>query len=754
MPPNLQKKAHRKRQTRLTFGPVDRSSSPPTISPARVRYELDGARRTPASSRQDAADPFESGDVLSSSKKDNFSSGGRKKNGTLPFKALPTPVKSSQIQAEGASDNLDVDHDPKSSTTSRQTRSTPKFMSTIGKKKQQSLGFDGAYSSDDSDAEPNITPSKKKQTTRKVMGFVNLVSSSDENTPSTALTKTPTKKTPSGRITRSSDPKSKSRRQKSITLSSSDNDAPIPAPRSRGPRKGQAQRGTNTPTLPRLHTTGKRIVQEDSPDDDPIISSPKRSQKPTYQVKRADDDEDEDDEDIKPTPVRRRARQPFVDEEEDEPIVSPLKRNRSNFKLESSSDSDVSPTKRPRRGNQQNFQSDSDDLPSPSKIPRQSRASESDTPQRTTRQQKGKRKHRTEREKKMELLKRKRNGENIEELTDSGSNSDASEEEDDFEQLEEFDDEEDEELPVRNSAKGKQKKMAEEDVDSDNFVTDDEDEDGNIGIPGYASIPVEFTQQAHKPLKEHFKDVVEWLVHNKLNPHFPKSDDLYLIAFEKVDRECVGLAKSKFASTQWTPEFTRAVYARPILEEFSLQGEEGFDMKSGLPKCFACNHRKHQPSCALMFSGAPYDKKTLEELDQGRGSDDSDKSEEAEASSDNSDSDDDRSVNSNGEELASTSKRYPSGPVCKVNAQQTHILVHWKWNLNQWVLQSLQEEGELTPAKLAEREAMNLKKRTKYANKVVDRWEESGQIKSLWRDYKSQVDTARNLIAQGKGGWK
>lgn len=89
-----------------------------------------------------------------------------------------------------------------------------------------------------------------------------------------------------------------------------------------------------------------------------------------------------------------------------------------------------------------------------------------------------------------------------------------------------------------------------------------------------------------------------------------------------------------------------------------------------------------------------------------------------------------------------------------MNAQQTHILVHWKWNLNQWVLQSLEAEGELTPAKLAERDAMSLIKRTKYANKVVDRWEESDQIKSLWRDYKSQVDTARNLIAKGKGGWQ
>lgn len=73
------------------------------MSPARVRYELDGARRTPASSRQDAADPFESDDVLSSSKKDDFNSARGNKNGTLPFKALPTPAKSSQIQVKDES---------------------------------------------------------------------------------------------------------------------------------------------------------------------------------------------------------------------------------------------------------------------------------------------------------------------------------------------------------------------------------------------------------------------------------------------------------------------------------------------------------------------------------------------------------------------------------------------------------------------------------------------------------------------------
>jgi hypothetical protein len=66
------------------------------MSAARGRYQLDGAKRTPASSRPDPADDFESDDLLSSSKKEDFSPAPPKKNGKLPFKPLPTPAKSSQ----------------------------------------------------------------------------------------------------------------------------------------------------------------------------------------------------------------------------------------------------------------------------------------------------------------------------------------------------------------------------------------------------------------------------------------------------------------------------------------------------------------------------------------------------------------------------------------------------------------------------------------------------------------------------------
>lgn len=49
---------------------------------------------------------------------------------------------------------------------------------------------------------------------------------------------------------------------------------------------------------------------------------------------------------------------------------------------------------------------------------------------------------------------------------------------------------------------------------------------------------------------------------------------------------------------------------------------------------------------------------------------------------------------------------------------------------------------------------MKSKQRMKYANAIVDRWDAEGQIKTLYKDFKSQKDTARELQAQRRGGWK
>lgn len=594
-----------------------------------------------------------------------------------------------------------------------------------------------AESSEESDVEENtVTPSKKQQT--KFPDILEITSGSDADSdadiPAKVIKKTRRKTTPRlplGRSSRS--------QQKAIELSdTSDDDLALPPTRSSQIRKGLFQSKLGSQSSASSETAAG---EKDDSDDDLIISSPRRSQKLAFRKDKNSDHEDED-EDIKSS-ARRRSRptvqiHPDEDEEEDEDIISPLKRRR--ITRESDSDLVESPSKRQR--NLQFSEDSDDDLPSPSKLDRRSK---SETPTRLTRQSRGRR-HRTEKEKKMELLRRKRAGEKISQVTDTeASDSENDDDEPEFEKLEEFedDDEEEEEEVPKTKQKTKRTSNVNEDSDEDDFIVEDDDDDP-LGVPSAMSMPLEFTQAAHKPLKEHFKDAVEWMVHNKINPAFARDDQVYQIAFQKLEVEATGLAKSKFASTQWTRDFTVALYSRPDFITGPLEPGEGYELETGRPKCDACNHRSHVPSSFIQFQGKPYDKKTLEELDQG--SDDSD----GDGDSDDPDRVD---VNDQGQELPPEETKWFVGNVCYANAEQTHTLVHWKFALYEWVKGNLEAEGELLPEKLAEREKLKAKRRTAYANAIVDRWEMDDQLHGLWRDFKNQISTARELKPGKRGRW-
>ncbi|KAH8765825.1 hypothetical protein BGZ57DRAFT_901251 [Hyaloscypha finlandica] len=701
MPSNFERKARRKQQTRLTFDPVDRSSSPTNVSPG---------------------------------------------------KALPTPAKSSQQPAkvDTSLDELGESED-ELENNARQTRSS--FIRSIDSSKKKkhrrhAMGLDGTYSSSDGSAPEDkaYTPSKKKAKRTPIKtptkGKAVVINSDSEVESAMAL--------PS-RTNRSS-----AKKRKSITLSDSSEDEIVQSTtrssqrRQSSLRNGKISRGSPASSS-RMRSKRTTIIDESDSEEDDIRSSP-----PKRFARLAIPDDDEDEQDIRsPSPRKQRARA-IIESEEDEsqPIVSPLKRTRRPVESEDS-DLVLSPAKRQRNSRQRDVDLSSDsDLPSPRTIAaslKRQPKSTSKTPPRFTRQQKTVRRHRTEKEKKMELLKRRRAGENIDTVTDSSES--ASDEEDDedegLQQLSEFEDEEpspeNARKPTKPAKRATRHPNSGGETDTDDFVI--EDEEGPLGIPTHlAEIPLEFTSAAHKPIKEHFRDVVEWMVHNKVNPAFEWKDPVYETAFRKVDQECGGFADSKFVSTQWTAEFTKAIYARPILEIRELNPGEGIDVL-GEAKCEACNHRKHVPTFSLQLKGKAYNKVTLEEVDK-----DSDSDEE----SDDGDSDDssDASIDERGATLLSEDKQWFAGRVCKFNAEQAHTLIHWKWHLNDWVVSRLEDEGECTPAKLAERDKMKGKQRHKYANKIVDRWQAEGIIKTLYKDFKSQKDTARELQAQKRGGWK
>jgi len=78
------------------------------------------------------------------------------------------------------------------------------------------------------------------------------------------------------------------------------------------------------------------------------------------------------------------------------------------------------------------------------------------------------------------------------------------------------------------------------------------------------------------------------------------------------------------------------------------------------------------------------------------------------------------------------------------NARTAHALAHWRYHLNDWVVDYLKQEGYTTPEKIVERDSWNTKKRMKYANTIVDKMEESGEVRRLHHDFRVEIDTARN----------
>ncbi|KAL1849642.1 hypothetical protein Daus18300_013201 [Diaporthe australafricana] len=379
--------------------------------------------------------------------------------------------------------------------------------------------------------------------------------------------------------------------------------------------------------------------------------------------------------------------------------------------------------------------------------------------------------HRSEKEKKLELLRRRRAGEKELTMTDLETSDDEGDEDQgglydtdsDHQVLDVFEDESDVEpaeaaAPAKESKKAKKKQKSQassrrnEDEDDSNtdingnlpdFVDDNDD---TIGVPDEAlyQMPLEFTRASHKPLKAHFKDAVEWLVHRRINTNFEKDDEVYKMAWKRLDDEMVGLAQSKFISSGWKSDFLRSLKARPHIEVLELGPGH---LSADLEKCEACGRSNHPATWVMCFRGKPYDSYLLDELDYDTTSD----SEEEEA-----DEEEHLDRDKDGNSVLPEDKQFFLGTVCNSNAEAAHGLLHWKPALRDYVYNTLQAEGWLAPEKLAERDQMKPKRRRKLADGIVEGWDERGTLKRLWADFKHTLEVAQtqDTTKASRGGRK
>ncbi|KAJ5832137.1 hypothetical protein N7474_000448 [Penicillium riverlandense] len=273
--------------------------------------------------------------------------------------------------------------------------------------------------------------------------------------------------------------------------------------------------------------------------------------------------------------------------------------------------------------------------------------------------------------------------------------------------------------------------LSDEDLDryEDDFVLEDEDK---LGVPT-EEIPFEFTRHAYKQLKEYFRDVVEWMVHNKLNPAFPRNNAMYKVAFMKLDDEVKGRAGSQLISSVWNADFCRALMARPQIEMTA------FPTALDHP-CDACNRSKHPASTDMKLYGKAYSLETLEPLNDDS-SEDSDESKSSRDENEDEDSGEER--DRDGHVLPPESRRFLLGRQCKAKAELAHTLTHWRFHLNEWVVGYLERKGHMDIDEVIKRNDMSQKRKMKNANAAVDRMVEADEIEKLWRDFHLNLKSAR-----------
>ncbi|KAL3494740.1 hypothetical protein BJX62DRAFT_26920 [Aspergillus germanicus] len=271
---------------------------------------------------------------------------------------------------------------------------------------------------------------------------------------------------------------------------------------------------------------------------------------------------------------------------------------------------------------------------------------------------------------------------------------------------------------------------ANDDLDryEDDFVL--EDEDDKLGAPtGLEDIPIEFSRHSYKQLKDYFQDAVEWMVHNQLNPAFPRSDPVYRVAFDKLEQEVRGRTGSQLVSSVWSTDFRRALLARPQLEVTNFPTEFQHP-------CDACNRSGHPASFDIKLYGKAYSLETLEPLADA----DADSDEEQSGSEEDSDG---KERDRDGYVLPDEDKRFYLGRHCMKNAGMAHTLTHWRFHLNEWVVEHLRTTGYMSDRKIIKRSHMSQKKKNKHAAKAFTKMVESGEVKKLWRDFHINLRTAR-----------
>lgn len=75
-----------------------------------------------------------------------------------------------------------------------------------------------------------------------------------------------------------------------------------------------------------------------------------------------------------------------------------------------------------------------------------------------------------------------------------------------------------------------------------------------------------------------------------------------------------------------------------------------------------------------------------------------------------------------------------------------HPAIHWRYHLNEWVVDYLAHKDYLSDEEILERSHWSQKRKATYAVETVAMMDQTDEIKKMWRDFKLHLEAARESV--------
>ncbi|BFZ59477.1 hypothetical protein YB2330_000487 [Saitoella coloradoensis] len=456
--------------------------------------------------------------------------------------------------------------------------------------------------------------------------------------------------------------------RRSGTTPSEDEDDDVEEPRKRQvtPAKRRVESSSDTapeslePVKKRSRRdTGKRVNREakkEIPRSASLSSRQTEPAPPKIGIILSDDDEDEDDEDAIVGPKSRRKR-----------YIPPAEDKGSSSKSDASDDDEDEELKREAVA-----------LRSTRVIKERTRGRNAPQTKKTAFQ------------KKLEMLKRKKQGHDVDVLgNESGSGSEEEGE-------------------------------SGSDEDSDAGFIDYDEEEG-LGADQVAiATPWEFTRESHQKLSHHFKVFIQHEVHAMLDLEFADADhlttnDYFRGALQSLERKMGPIRDSVINSSAWKKPFMRALKTRPFIDTFA--NHDGYN-------CDACNITNRKATYRVYLSGPRYDPKTLQSYEEA------DDASSGSAISSASDSEHEQT------KRKSQKSDWYLGRSCFARTVHSHYFYHWRYQMR----------CELTD--ILEGDNYQLRQ-GRGIDEVVEELDKQEETSRLWSEWKNKLAAVEEFLVTG-----